>query len=73
MPPPPHQNLRVQLQRLKSSGRYYLPPSLLSHALFTINHFNVGDKGFTPMKKHWAPLQQTFTPLMMWKDLLTDT
>ena len=66
------QNL-VQLQRLKSSGHYYSLSQLLSHALFTINHHNADDKGFTPMQKHWAPLQQTFTLLMMCKDLLTDT
>ena len=25
------------------------------------------------MQRHWAPLQQTVTPLMMWKNLLTGT
>ena len=66
-----HQNLKVQLQRLKSTGHYYLLSQLLSHALFSINHLNADDKGFTPMQKHWAPLQHSVTLLVMWKDLLT--
>ena len=38
-----HQNLKVQLQRLKSSGHYYALHQSLSHALFTINQLNTDD------------------------------
>lgn len=66
-----HQNLKVQLQRLRPSGHYYSPHQLLSHALFAINLLNTDDKGFIPMQKHWAPIHHTVTPSIMWKDLLT--
>ena len=41
--------------------------------LLELSHLNTDDKGFTPMQKHWVPLQQTVTPLVICKDLLTGT
>lgn len=68
-----HQNIKLQLQRLKASNQYYSPHQLLNHALFTINHLNTNEEGLIPMQRHWGPRLLKIQPKVYWKDLLTDT
>lgn len=36
-----------------SNCSYYSPQQLLNHALFVLSFLNTGNKGLTPMYKHW--------------------
>lgn len=68
-----HQNIKAQIQKLKSAGKYFSAHHLLSHALFVLNHVNTDNQGLSAAERHWGGIQNAPKPLVRWKDLLTGT
>lgn len=53
-----HQNIKTQIQKLRSTGKYSTPHHLLSHSLFVLNHVNTDNQGLTAAERHWAEKEE---------------
>jgi transposase InsO family protein len=67
-----HATLKMQLKNLKGGDEVLPPDSQIHKALYTLNLLNCPEQGLTPAERHWQPQEPTVSPLVLWKDVLTD-